>query len=264
MRRNRLRELLRAGEPAVNAWLSIPSAYAAEVMGHQGFDSVTVDLQHGMIGFEAAVAMLQAISSTPAVPLARVSRNDPALVMQLLDAGAYGIVCPMVSSAAEARLLVEACRYPPAGQRSFGPARGLLYGGPDYVAEADREVMALAMIETRAAVEDLDAILAVEGLDGTYVGPNDLSLALGRPPRAEPDDPELAATIVDVARRSRARGLTAGIFCSSGEAAARRVAEGFTLVTPGNDVGLLSRAAKAAVAAVRDTGTGAAPSPAGY
>ena len=121
MRPNRLRELAAAGKPAVNAWLAIPSTYSAEVMGHQGFDSVTVDLQHGMIGFDAAIPMLQALSSTPAVPLARVSKNDPALVMQLLDAGAYGIICPMVSTPEQARDFVSACRYPPKGGRSSAP-----------------------------------------------------------------------------------------------------------------------------------------------
>ena len=254
MRPNRLRELAAAGKPAVNAWLAIPSTYSAEVMGHQGFDSVTVDLQHGMIGFDAAIPMLQALSSTPAVPLARVSKNDPALVMQLLDAGAYGIICPMVSTPEQARDFVSACRYPPKGGRSFGPARGLLYGGADYFAHADREIVTLAMLETVEAVANADAILAVDGLDGIYIGPNDLSLAYGKPPKSEPDDPELAKIITDLAEKCRQRGMMAGIFCSSGEAAARRVADGFSLVTPGNDVGLLSRAAKAAIASVRGTG----------
>ena len=128
MRSNRLRELMRSGTPILNAWLAIPSSYSAEVMGYQGYDSVTVDLQHGMIGFDAAVPMLQAISATPAAPLVRVSRNDYALVMQLLDAGAYGVICPMISTPEEALRFVSYCRYPPAGQRSYGPARGLLYG----------------------------------------------------------------------------------------------------------------------------------------
>ncbi len=254
MRPNRLRQLAETGTPAVNAWLAIPSAYSAEVMGHQGFDSVTVDLQHGMIAFDAAVAMLQAIASTPAVPLARVSRNEPALVMQLLDAGAYGIICPMISTATEAALFVSACRYPPAGQRSFGPARGLLYGGPDYFDHADREILALAMLETCEAIDNADDILAVPGLDGIYVGPNDLSLAMGRRPSAEPEDVEVADTILSLCRKTRAAGQVAGIFCSSGEAAARRIREGFTLVTPGNDVGLLSKASKAAIAAARGQG----------
>lgn len=250
MRENTLKRRLCEGS-AVNAWLSIPSAYSAEVMGHQGFDSVTVDLQHGMIGFEAAIAMLQAISSTPAVPLARVSKNDDALIMQLLDAGAYGIICPMISTAAEAARFAAACRYPPRGTRSFGPARGLLYGGPDYFARANDEILALGMIETTEAVLQIDAILRVAELDGIYVGPNDLCLAYGVAPRSEPAEEDVSDVILDLCRRTREVGKIAGIFCSSGQAAAMRIAQGFALVTPGNDVGQLVAGAKAAVGSTR-------------
>ena len=254
MRPNRLREILGQGGSVINAWLAIPSSYSAEVVGHQGYDSVTVDLQHGMIGFDAAVPMLQAISATPAVPLARVSKLDYALVMQLLDAGAYGIICPMVSTAREAADFASFCRYPPSGQRSFGPARGLLYGGSDYFAGADREILAMAMIETREAVAHADAILATPGLDGIYIGPNDLCLAYGTAPLSETDDAEVAGVIVDLSRRTRAAGKFAGIFCSSGEGAKRRIADGFGMVTPGNDVSLLVRGAKEALAVVRGGG----------
>lgn len=250
MRENTLKRKLREGI-AVNAWLSIPSAYSAEVMGHQGFDSVTVDLQHGMIGFEAAVAMLQAISATPAVPLARVSKNDDALIMQLLDAGAYGIICPMISTPSEAARFAAACRYPPRGSRSFGPARGLLYGGPDYFAHADNEILALGMVETAEAVAQIDSMLDVQELDGIYVGPNDLCLAYGVAPRSEPADEGVSGVILDLCRRTRGMGKIAGIFCSSGQAAAMRAAQGFALITPGNDVGQLITGAKAAVAAAR-------------
>lgn len=258
MRPNLLRRRRAEGQTIVNGWLAIPSAYSAEVIGHQGYDSVTVDLQHGMIGFDAAVAMLQALSSTPAVPLVRVSRNEYALVMQLLDAGAYGVICPMISTVAQARDFASFCRYPPRGVRSYGPARGLLYGGADYVEHADDEILALAMIETREAVTAADEILAVPGLDGIYVGPNDLSLAYGRRPACEPDDAEVAGAIADLAARADRSGKMAGIFCSSGEAAAARAAEGFHLVTPGNDAGLLARGARAAVAAARGAAAGKA------
>jgi len=264
MRRNTLRQRLADGAPVVNGWLAIASAYSAELMGHQGFDSVTVDLQHGMIGFDAAVAMLQALSSTPAVPLARVSRCDYALVMQLLDAGAYGIICPMISTPREAREFASFCRYPPAGQRSFGPARGLLYGGADYFAHADTEILALAMIETREAVANAAAILATEGVDGIYVGPNDLCLSFGRAPAPESADPEVARVIGDLAAAAGRAGKMAGIFCSSGEAARDRLAEGFHMVTPGNDAALLARAGRAAIAAARGTAPGAPASRSGY
>jgi len=251
MRINPLRQLIADGKSILNAWLSIPSSYSAEVVGHQGFDSVTVDLQHGMIGFDAAVPMLQAISATPAVPLVRVSKNDYALVMQLLDAGAYGVICPMISTVEDARDFVSYCRYPPIGQRSFGPARGLLYGGADYFANANREILTLAMLETREAVANAEAIVAVDGLDGIYIGPNDLCLAYGKAPRAETDDPEVRAVIADLCRTTKAAGKAAGIFCSSGAGARQRIDEGFGIVTPGNDVGLLTQAARDAIAVAK-------------
>ncbi len=248
MRPNKLKELFRSGKPILNAWLSIPSSYSAEVIGHQGFDAVTVDLQHGMIGFDAAVPMLQALSATPAVPLVRVSKNDYALVMQLLDAGAYGVICPMISSVEEAKRFVSFCRYPPVGQRSFGPARGLLYGGPDYFTRANEEIVTLAMLETQEAIAAAGDILAVDGLDGIYVGPNDLCLSYGLQPKSESDEEPVAGIITGLAAECRRQRRIAGIFCSNGAGARRRLSEGYTMVTPGNDVGLLGGAARAAIA----------------
>lgn len=255
MRENQLRKKLAAGQPIINGWLAIPSSYSAEVMGHQGFDSITVDLQHGMIGIDAALPMFQALSATPTVPLARVPGNDPAQIMRLLDTGAYGIICPMISTVDDAASFVSSCRYPPRGQRSFGPARALLYGGADYYPGADHEILALGMIETQAGLDHLDAILDIEGLDGIYIGPNDLALALGCVPRSESDEKVVIEAIAHIRERAKAHGKIAGIFCSSGEAAGRRIAEGFQMVTPGNEVALMSAAAKAAIAAAR----GAAP-----
>lgn len=264
MRSNHVKEMCQSQQAAVNAWLTIASPYAAEVMGHQGFEAVTVDMQHGMIGFEQAVGMFQALSATPALPLARVSRNDPALIMQMLDAGAYGIICPMISSAEEAQSFVSACRYPPLGTRSFGPARGLLYGGPDYFQRANHEILTLAMIETRAGLDALEAILAVAGLDGIFVGPNDLSLALGKAPKSEPDDREVRDAIAHICARTLVHGKLPGIFCSDGDAAAQRIAEGFLLVTPGTDVALLSRAARHATDAARTQNATVRPAGAEY
>ncbi len=258
MRRNPVKQAWREGRAVVNGWLAIPSGYSAEVMGQSGFDAVTVDTQHGMMGFDATLAMLQALSATPAVPFARVTSNDPPSVMRLLDAGAYGIICPMVSTPEEARRFVDACRYPPVGNRSFGPARGLLYGGPDYFAHANEEIATLAMIETAEGLENLEAIVATEGLDGIYVGPNDLCLALGKAPRAESDEPEVKEAIARIVAACKAAGKAAGVFCSSGPAAADRIAQGFLMVTPGNDANLLGAAARQAVAAAREKGPGVA------
>src|SRR5438067_1863622 len=126
VRKNKVREIWAHGGCAVNGWLSIPSSYSAEGVAHQGFDSVTVDLQHGMTDIQAAIGMLQAISATDAMPLVRVGGNDPVAIMKMLDAGAYGVICPMISTLEDAERFADACRYPPRGHRSFGPSRGLL------------------------------------------------------------------------------------------------------------------------------------------
>ena len=204
-----------------------------------------------MMGPDIAVSMFQAISATPAMPFARVSCNDLAQVNRLLDAGAYGVICPMVSTAEDARRFADACRYPPQGKRSFGPARGLLYGGPDYFGHANDEVVALAMIETVEGLENLDAIVATAGLDGIYVGPNDLCLALGVAPSAESEEPAVRDAISRIVDTCRGAGKAAGVFCSSGAAAAMRAEQGFNFVTPGNDASVLGKALKAEVSAAR-------------
>ena len=252
MRLNKLRQMRRDEQTIVNAWLSIPSAYASEVACHTGVDAATVDCQHGMVGFADAIAMFQAIATTDAVPMVRPSANDPPQIMRLLDAEAYGVICPMISTAAQAAQLVSACRYPPAGTRSFGPARGTLYGGSDYFDRANGEILVLAMIETREALANLDAILATPGLDGVYVGPNDLAIELGHVPRSEHDHPDVIDAVERIRAAVEARGLLAGIFCSDGKAAQMRVRQGFHLVTPGNDAAVFRAAYSANVRQARE------------
>jgi 4-hydroxy-2-oxoheptanedioate aldolase len=265
MRANQIRTRLAAGEIIVNGWLSIGSSYSAEGVGHSGVHSVTVDLQHGMLEFADALQMMQAISSTPATPLVRVPSLDPAQIMHLLDAGAYGIICPMISTPEAAADLVSACRYPPFGKRSFGPSRGLLYGGADYVAKADATVMVIPMIETAEAVERIEEILDVDGIDMIYIGPNDLAFDLdghvGHP------RPKSEAAIAHVLQVATGRGIPSGIFCGSGEEARTRAAQGFHLVTPGNDFSHLTRSLRDAVrVTLEDTGAAkaSAAAPTGY
>ena len=240
MRPNRLRHITAEGGTVRCAWLSIPSSYAAEIAGASGLDAVLVDLQHGMIGFDAAVPMLQAISATAAMPLARVTHCEPAQVMKLLDAGAYGIVCPQVDTPQVARDFVAACRYPPLGNRSYGPARGVLYGGADYFAHANDEVWAIGMIESVQALSALDDILDTPGLDGLFIGPNDLAVSLGHDPMNP--GPEVDAAIARILAAGQARGLVCGIFCGNAAAAVQRKSQGFNFVVPGND-NLVLRAA---------------------
>jgi 4-hydroxy-2-oxoheptanedioate aldolase len=210
-----------------------------------------------MFGIDTAVRLLQAVSAGPATPMARCPHLDAAEIGKLLDAGAYGIICPAVDTAADAAALVRACRYPPAGERSFGPARGLLYGGPDYAAEADATVLVWPMIESRTAVANLDDILATPGIDGVYVGPNDLALSLGETPAQSTLAPHTSAALAHIAERAGAAGKFAGIFCAEIETAVAMAAQGYRLITPGSDVGILRSAAAQRIARLRE-GTAAA------
>ncbi len=251
MRPNGVQELIAAGRTAVNAWLTVPSPYVAEVLSHAGFDCVTVDLQHGMFGVDGAVSLLQGISAGPAVPMARCPALDAHVIGKLLDAGAYGIICPSVDTAAQARDFVAACRYPPTGRRSYGPARGLLVGGPDYVEHADEIIQTWAMIESAAALADLAEIVATPGLDGVYVGPNDLALSLGERPGATDPPPAVAAALTRVLEVAHGAGKLAGVFCADGDRARDLAAAGYDLVTPGNDVTMLRDSAVGRIAAAR-------------
>jgi 4-hydroxy-2-oxoheptanedioate aldolase len=240
MKENRLRTLWQDGRAAVNGWLAIPDGFSAETMAHQGWDSLTVDLQHGIVDYQSMVGMLQAISTTPTVPVVRVPWLEPASLMKALDAGAYALICPMVNTRDEAARLVAWTTYAPRGKRSFGPMRGLLYGGPDYPQHADATIVRFAMIETAQALDNLDAILSVEGIDAIYIGPSDLSLALGCTPTFDDVEPPVAQAIDHILDRALAHGRVAGIHNGTPESALARIAKGFRFVTVGSDARLLA------------------------
>lgn len=251
MRENRVRQVWAAGGAVLNGWCAIPSAVAAEVMAHLGWDTVTIDTQHGLVGYESMLAMLQGISTTAVTPLVRVAWNDPAAIMKALDAGAYGIICPMVNSRAECESFVGACRYAPHGYRSSGPTRALLYGGADYTAKANDTVVALAMIETREALGALDAILSTPGLDGVYVGPSDLSVSLGLPHGLDRTEDVAVGAIRTVLEACRRHKVKAGIHTGSPAYAKRVVEMGFDFVTIMSDIRLLTLAGSEAVREAR-------------
>lgn len=251
MRGNRIRDLWRSGGAVVNGWLGIDSAYSAELMAHQGFDSLTIDMQHGLIGYQTAVTMLQAISTTDTVPLARVPWNEPGVIMKMLDAGAYGIICPMVNSRAEAEAFVGACRYPPAGYRSYGPKRAVLYAGADYPQRANDTVLAIGMIETAAAVENLDAILSTPGLDGIYIGPADLSQSFGGQERTDLTDPDLVAILDQILASAQRHGVAAGIHTGSPAYALQMIEKGFQFVTIQSDADFLVNETRRVLEAMR-------------
>ena len=263
MRKNKLKQMFKEGKPIINGWLQIPSAFSAEVMSHQGWDSCTIDMQHGVVDYQNALGMLQSISSTEITPLARVNWNEPGQIMKILDAGCYGVICPMVSNRKEAENFVQACMYPPKGYRSFGPIRGLLYGGDDYAKHADDEILKLAMIETKEALEKLDQILDTPNLDGIYIGPADLSLAVGEEPGFDrPENTTAYKEILRILEASKKRNLLAGIHNGTPEYAQKMISKGFNLVTVGSDQRFMSGGAKSAVEKIKGSKKG--PESKGY
>lgn len=251
MRPNNIRATWDAGRCAVNGWLAIPSSFSAEVMAHCGWDSLCIDIQHGLVDYQTATTMMQAISSTPVTPIVRVPWNDPAIIMKCLDAGAYGIICPMVNNADDARRFVGACRYPPLGYRSLGPIRAQIYGGSDYAEKANDEIIALAMIETTAGLDNLDEILSVEGLDGVYIGPADLSLSFGLPGRMDPVDPKVVSAMDTILAKCKSVGRRCGIHTGSIAYAQGVMSKGYDLVTVLSDNRILTQAAEKIVQSLK-------------
>lgn len=234
-----LRSRLQSGPPVFNAFLTIPGAWTAELVASSGWESVTLDLQHGLIDFATALSMMQAIAGTPAATFIRLSWNDPARIMQALDAGAEGVICPMISQAADVEAFLGACHFPPEGYRSFGPIRASLRHPDDF-----RRPLTFAMIETAASVDHLYDIAAVPGLDGLYVGPNDLSISLGLDRRADFQDPSLLAILDEVLIACQAHRLIPAVFTSHTEDACRMAARGFRLVSCGSDSSWLHQVAR--------------------
>ncbi|NKB59453.1 MAG: 2,4-dihydroxyhept-2-ene-1,7-dioic acid aldolase [Alphaproteobacteria bacterium] len=231
MRENKLRTLWSEGKGALNCWLNMDSSLAAEAMLGCDWDSFTIDMQHSLIDWRSALTMLQTLSQGDAPILMRVPWLDPAWIMRALDAGVYGVICPMVNNRADCEAFVGACRYAPTGYRSWGPVRGLSYGGPDYFHKANETIIAMAMIETREALNNLDDIMSTPGLDGIYIGPNDLSISLGYEPQFMPKDPEVADALKRILESALSHNVTPGIHCGSAEMAATMTEMGFRFTT---------------------------------
>ncbi len=252
---SRLHDVWNAGRGAINGWLSIPSTVTAEIAALQDYDSLTIDLQHGLVDYQAALSLMQAVHGHGKTVLARVPWNEPGIIMKLLDGGALGIICPMINTAEEAERFVGACQYAPRGYRSSGPTRaGLIY--PDYFKSANDTVVTLAMIETVQAVENLDAILKTPKLTGVYVGPGDLAVSMGKPPALDHTDPEMVEVIDGVLAKVKAAGLKCGMHCLNPPFMADAVRKGFDFVTLSSDVRLMTAAQAEGVGEFRKLGGG--------
>ena len=230
-----LRQHWREGRSTLGAWLSIPSPVSAEATARAGFDYVCIDTQHGGIEYSDAVPMIQAILLGGSSPIVRVPWNEPGIIGKMLDAGAHGVIVPMVNSVAEAESVVRACRYAPAGARSFGPGLASPRVEGSYLDWAQDNVAAIPMIETAAAVAALDDILAVDGIDAVYVGPADLSLTLGLPPGNNDDAPAFADALTAIVAGCDRAHVVAGIH-ASGPLTPSRLAAGFKMVTVTTDI----------------------------
>jgi 4-hydroxy-2-oxoheptanedioate aldolase len=234
-----LKLLWKSGRAALGGWCSIPSSFSAEIVASIGFDYVCVDLQHGLADFGDMLTMLQAIALHGPAPLVRIPYRDLGVAQRALDAGAEGLIFPLVDSVEDARAAVACCRYPPAGERSFGPIRSRLVLGPD-PDHANAEIACIVMIETSRAVANLEAILDCPGVDAVYIGPNDLALALGLPPGT--DDPRLSEAIGSILKVCQSKGMPAGVHTSSAAAAARALQDGFAMATLSTDAAILAAA----------------------
>ena len=251
MRENTIRKIWAEGGTVFSGWLASPSSVAAEVMARLDWDAITMDLQHGLIDYSDAVTMLQAISQTDRIPVARAPWNEPVMIQKLLDAGAYGIICPMVNSREECERFVGACRYAPDGYRSVGPIRAAMYAGADYVPNANSTIITFAMIETKQAMENLDEILSTPGLDAVYVGPSDLSVSMGTASGFDPEFPEVMAAIETVAERCREHGVIAGIHTGSVSYALRMQELGYRFIVLLSELRLMQWTAANAIAAFK-------------
>ncbi len=258
---NKMMDIWSSGAETLGAWLSMASSHSAEIAGRAGFDYICVDMQHGVADYQVAVTMMQAIELGGGTPIVRVPWNEPGIIGRALDAGARGVVIPMVNSVAEAQAAVTACKYPPLGARSFGPilVAARAEAGENYFEVANATTACIPMIETRQAVEALDDILSIDGVDAIYVGPADLSISYGYGPGYTDDHADYKATLEHIAERCAAHGVVAGIHSTSALSADRR-GKGFRMQTVSGDAAALGRGMVRDLRTARESGIGAADS----
>jgi 4-hydroxy-2-oxoheptanedioate aldolase len=253
MRKNTALAKWRTGEQTIGGWLSLGNTHVAEMMANAGFDWLCIDLQHGLLDYSDLLHMLPAISTTDTVPIVRVAGNDPKDIMKVLDAGAMGVIVPLVNNREEALAAVSACRYPPQGGRSFGPIRAAMVSGKGYAQEANDEIACIAMIETKEGIENLEEIVTTPGLSGVYIGPSDLAYALGLPPNGDTDNALHLETVERIMKTCQQHNLPVGIHTGGLKFAQKRLEAGFNFVTLGGDTGFMMKAAYSDLAAARGT-----------
>ena len=227
MKKNKIKKIWQEGGVAINGWLSIPSSVSAEFMTHEGWDSLTIDMQHGLNDYSSTVSMLQVISSTETIPFVRIPWNDPEIIMKMLNVNTYGIICPMINSQQECENFVNACRYPYLGHRNVS---------------SNNEVITMAMIETKKGVENLDSILSVNGLDSIYIGPADLSFSYIQKPDFDILDPPVFQVIESIVKKAKDKNIYAGIHVGSTDYAHKMIELGFQFISILSEIKIMSNA----------------------
>jgi 4-hydroxy-2-oxoheptanedioate aldolase len=249
-----LAERLRQGAPVFSAWCGLPEPGVAALMAREDFDAVTLDMQHGAIDFAAVVRAIPLIAAAGKPAIARIPIGEFATAARLLDAGAAAIVAPMINTVEDGRRFAAFTKFPPAGERSWGPHAALALSGlapGDYLGQANDFSLSLAMIETREALAAIDAILAIPGIDGVFIGPADLSIALSNGAALDPMGSQVDAVLDHVLARARNAGKQATIYAHSPERAAELARRGFGLVALSSDSVFLRAGAQAALKVAR-------------
>jgi len=246
---NTAKTLLKAGKPAVGIWLSVPSLTSAEALATVGWDWLTLDVEHAAMNLETQQAMFLAIASQGCVPLARIAANDTTIIKQTLDAGAMGVVVPMVCSAEEAAHAVAACKYPPAGVRSAGGGRWRYGYGADWQPRANEQTLCIVMIEHKTAVERAEEILGVPGVDACFIGPNDLSWSMGLYGMRDEKHAQALLRVRDAGRKT---GTPVGLHCGSPEEVLQRIEQGFQFLACQNEMAFMMSGVAAAHKAIRE------------
>ena len=249
---NNLLSLWKSKKPIINGWLSIPNSFTAEAFGKMGWDSVTIDLQHGQSDYQSSISMLQALANSNSVPMVRVPWNEPGIIMKMLDLGVMGIIAPMINTKKDCENFISYCYYPPIGQRSFGPMRAQLIHGENYFQNANKNILSFAMIETQQAVDNLDDILSVPNLTGVYIGPADMSSSYGMKPKFDVKEDPVFSNIKLIAKKANEYGKIAGIHNGTTQYAKEMIDIGFKLVTISSDFRSMSAHAQSVIDDMKD------------
>ena len=253
--KNKLFDIWKKDKASINAWLSIPNSFTAEAFGKMGWDSVTIDMQHGQNDYSTAISMVQGLTNSDTVPMTRVPWNEPGIIMKMLDLGVQGIIAPMINTKEDCEKFVSYCYYPPIGQRSFGPMRAQVVYGSDYYQHANDNIVSLAMIETKQAVENLDSILSVPNLTGIYIGPADMSSSYGLPPKFDVREDPVFSNIKMIAKKAKEKGKIAGIHNGSVKYMKEMMEYGFQFTTLLSDFRMMTSHAESLLKELKDVDT---------